>query len=155
MLKSENALSYKKIRRGKKKKKILTPAFLPPSLENAKENSKPRILQVKEFFGKVKIIPKRKIDEGEKINKPPLASGNREELLEKLQPLKRKEIAVQTIRTTKETGNQAEPSTKEESTQTDKREKYPLHYPGDDRWRPILVTLTSLHISYREHRQSK
>ncbi|KAL0098849.1 hypothetical protein PUN28_020794 [Cardiocondyla obscurior] len=64
MLRSENTLPYKKIRRGKKNKRILTPIFLPSSPESTKENGKPRILQVEEFFGKVKIIPKRKLDDG-------------------------------------------------------------------------------------------
>ncbi|KAL0098856.1 hypothetical protein PUN28_020801 [Cardiocondyla obscurior] len=58
-----NEILHKKIRRGKKKKKVITPAFLPSSPESEKEN-KPRIIQIEDFRGKIRILPKRnKLDE--------------------------------------------------------------------------------------------
>ncbi|KAL0114803.1 hypothetical protein PUN28_011849 [Cardiocondyla obscurior] len=164
MLKLENTFPHKKIRTEKKKKRILTPAFLSFSPKSAKENNKPRIIKVEEIFGKVKVLPKKKNDEGEsffpwrfipldflsKKTQLPKLSLNQEnarkrrttslrwhletedEFLEKFQPLKRKEVAVH-YPDNQRTGSQAESSTRKESTQTDKREKYPLHYTGDDK----------------------
>ncbi|KAL0120402.1 hypothetical protein PUN28_008230 [Cardiocondyla obscurior] len=65
------------------------------------------------------------------------------------------ETGTQAETLTAETGTQAEIFRRHQTTQTEEGESYPLKYPGDDKWGPILVTLTEPHISFRKRRQGK
>ncbi|KAL0109740.1 hypothetical protein PUN28_014638 [Cardiocondyla obscurior] len=61
-----NERPNKKVRRGKRTKRVITPAFLPTSPESDKENLpiQPKILSIKNFTGRIKILPRKKLDEG-------------------------------------------------------------------------------------------
>ncbi|KAL0129918.1 hypothetical protein PUN28_001877 [Cardiocondyla obscurior] len=61
-----NGRPYKKVRRRKRTKRVVTPAFLPISPESDKENLpiQPKILSIENFTGRIKILPKKRLDEG-------------------------------------------------------------------------------------------
>ncbi|KAL0124122.1 hypothetical protein PUN28_006139 [Cardiocondyla obscurior] len=175
-----NEFSYKRVRRGKKtKKKVITPGFLP---ESDKENlpSLPRIISIENFEGKVKILPRRKLDVGIQFlpwKLIPLEESPPRTYLQQETEERLKEIAVQEEPSATESGIQTEifhlekttqtktfhlektTQTKnfylEKATQTKEKENFRIKYPGDEKWGPILVTLTVPHISYRERLQGK
>ncbi|KAL0115816.1 hypothetical protein PUN28_010991 [Cardiocondyla obscurior] len=135
--------------------------------------AKPRILKIENFTGKVKILKRQKLDEriqflpwrlilidespprtSETIDEsPPRTSENLPKNIGTQAEISSTDTGIQVGILTAETGTQAEIFWRNRATQTE--ENYPLKNPGDEKWGPILVTLTKPHLSFRERRQGK
>ncbi|KAL0103732.1 hypothetical protein PUN28_017772 [Cardiocondyla obscurior] len=131
-----NQRPYKKVRRGKRIKRVVISAFLPTSPESDKENLpiQPKILSIENFSGRIKILPRKKLDEGIQLlpwrlipieESPPRTPLKIEE--------KNKDFGTQAEISTAETGTQAEIFHQHRATQTEEEGKYPLKYSDDEK----------------------